>query len=180
MSDTRRFTISKLDSARRQLETAVYLYFKNGDEVSIHTLTAAAYNILRGLSSAHGKTEMFVKDRFFEWVKPGMEKLVRDKLNEAENFFKHADKDPEGLLEFAPFQTEVFLLDACSQYQTITGEVFPVFKLYELWFLLHNTTAFNLPPEAEALVHSLGPELVSQPRPKFLQELLPLMLSQRA
>src|SRR6516165_1324431 len=34
--------INKLDSARRQLITAIRIYFTNGDEVSTHTLTAAA------------------------------------------------------------------------------------------------------------------------------------------
>jgi hypothetical protein len=43
----REFKVSKLDAAKRQLETVIRLYFSNGDPVSIHTLTAAAYNVLR-------------------------------------------------------------------------------------------------------------------------------------
>lgn len=32
--------LGKLEAARRQLETAIRLYFEHGDEVSIHTLAA--------------------------------------------------------------------------------------------------------------------------------------------
>ncbi len=35
--------ISKLDAARRQLITAIRLYFNHGDIVSVHTLSAAAF-----------------------------------------------------------------------------------------------------------------------------------------
>jgi hypothetical protein len=45
---------SKLDVALRQLETAVTLYFHSADPVSIHTLTAAAYNVLRDLKTHRG------------------------------------------------------------------------------------------------------------------------------
>jgi hypothetical protein len=31
------FKVSKLDAAKRQLETAIRLYFSDGDPVSIHT-----------------------------------------------------------------------------------------------------------------------------------------------
>jgi len=34
--------LSKFEAARRQLETAIKLYFADGDEVSIHALAAAA------------------------------------------------------------------------------------------------------------------------------------------
>ena len=38
--------ISKLDAAKRQLETAVELFFNHKDPVSIHTLTRAVHEIL--------------------------------------------------------------------------------------------------------------------------------------
>ena len=46
--------LTKLDAARRQLETAVRLYFHEGDPVSTHTLAAAAYNVLRALNKRQG------------------------------------------------------------------------------------------------------------------------------
>jgi hypothetical protein len=42
--------ISKLDAAKRQLETAITLYFNSGDWVSIHALAGAAYMIIRDVN----------------------------------------------------------------------------------------------------------------------------------
>jgi hypothetical protein len=42
--------LGKLEAARRQLETAIKLYFADGDEVSIHTLTGAAYPLIRDIN----------------------------------------------------------------------------------------------------------------------------------
>ena len=44
-------TLSKLDVARRQLETAIRLYFYDGDFVSTHTLAAAACKVLNDLTT---------------------------------------------------------------------------------------------------------------------------------
>jgi len=42
--------ISKLDAARRQLATAITLWFEDRDPVSIHTLVFAAYEIIHAVS----------------------------------------------------------------------------------------------------------------------------------
>ncbi len=47
-------TVTKLDAARRQLHTAIRLFFANEDMVSVHTLTRASHEILRTLLSAKG------------------------------------------------------------------------------------------------------------------------------
>ena len=46
--------LSKLEAARRQLETAIKLYFEYGDEVSIHALAAAAYSLIRDINEHRG------------------------------------------------------------------------------------------------------------------------------
>jgi hypothetical protein len=43
-------TVTKLDAARRQLQTAIRLWFQDADPVSIHTLAAAAYEIIHAVS----------------------------------------------------------------------------------------------------------------------------------
>jgi hypothetical protein len=47
MSAPTELHISKLDAAKRQLEVAIRLYFAWGDPVAIHTLAAAAINLLK-------------------------------------------------------------------------------------------------------------------------------------
>jgi hypothetical protein len=105
-------TISKLDAAKRQLEIAIRLYFSDGDPVSIHTLTAAAYNIIHDISIKRDAGSMFVKDMIFDYVKPEYQEVIRQSVNKAENFFKHADRDHEASLDFNPDQSETYILDA--------------------------------------------------------------------
>jgi hypothetical protein len=47
--------VSKSDVARSQLETAIQLWFADGDPVSIHTLAVAAHDCLHTLSKLTGK-----------------------------------------------------------------------------------------------------------------------------
>jgi hypothetical protein len=115
-------TISKLDAARRQLETAIRLYFHQGDPVSIHTLVAAAYNVIRDINKHRGGSKMVMKEQLFEFVKPEKRGEFHDLLNQAENFFKHADRDHDATLEFSPKEAEMLLWDACSKYWELTGE----------------------------------------------------------
>lgn len=48
-------TISKSTAATRQLNTAIYMFFDNKDDISIHTLAGAAGEILRTLVKIRGK-----------------------------------------------------------------------------------------------------------------------------
>jgi hypothetical protein len=131
MTDKVVVKLSKLDVARRQLETAIRLYFSMGDPVSIHTLTSAAYQVLRDLNKAHAWAPM-LKDALPELVRQEDRDAVTKKLNEAVNFFKHADRDRAEVLEFKQEQTELFLFDACQKYRLLTSEAVPVLLLRAL------------------------------------------------
>ena len=43
-------TVTKLEAASRQLDTAIRLFFSGGDAVSIHTLAAAAFNVFADIA----------------------------------------------------------------------------------------------------------------------------------
>ena len=81
--------ISKLDAARRELESAIRLYFAHGDPVSIHTLAAAAYAVIDDLVAKRGGPLGF-QDLLLKFVRPEGVEIARQKLKEAQNFFKHA------------------------------------------------------------------------------------------
>jgi hypothetical protein len=139
--------ISKLDAARRQLETAIRLYFHTGDPVSIHTLTAAAYQIIRNINQARGGEKRLQKDQILELAKPEFRAELIRKMNAAENFFKHADKDPNVLLEFNPAQTDIMIQDALECFFHLTGEQTPLMSTYKAWFMATRADLFNLSPE---------------------------------
>jgi hypothetical protein len=142
--------ISKLDSAKRQLEIAIKLYFHFDDPVSIHTLTAAAYNVLRDINKDRGNDPVLVKEWLVKYlIKPEKQKEFIKLTNEAENFFKHADTDAEETYTFRPRQTEILLWEAVEIYQRLTGEITPLIHLYRGWFMMHNLHIFDGMPEPD-------------------------------
>jgi len=136
--------VSKLDAARRQLETAIRLYFNDSDPVSIHTLTAAAYNLLRDINRDAGGPKLIIKEELVERVVPEYQKEVRRNLNEAENFFKHADKDPKAVLEFSPTLTELMIWESCSAYFQLSNEQLVLAKVFNGWYVVNNPDLFRL------------------------------------
>ncbi len=132
-----RILISKLDSARRQLETAIKLFFANGDFISIHALSYAAYTITRNLCDQMDKPESFTK-----WMHDNVSKAEHEGLtkavNAAGNFFKHADRDPKTILEYIPGQYEIFLVFAVKQYEAITHEMTQPMSVFKIWHLTHH------------------------------------------
>ena len=110
--------VTKLEVARDQLDAAIELFFLSDNTIAVHTLTAAAYNVLRDLAKRDGSEFPFIKSGFIDTLKEFEKGKVMSFLNAPENFFKHADRDPEGVLEFDPELTELLLMDACSYFKT--------------------------------------------------------------
>src|ERR1700722_16662747 len=108
-----KFKVTKLEASKRQLETAIELWFQDADPVSVHTLTAAARQIVIDLNTKRGGAPMGA-DRMEN--KPKGRKLAHKAIAEAENFFKHADNDPEAVLHFSTEATQFMLLEAVDKY----------------------------------------------------------------
>jgi hypothetical protein len=125
--------ISKLDAARRQLEVAVRLFFLDGDPVAIHTLAGAAGGLLRDLARDQG-LQGGLFDAILEHIRPEKRAEVRADLHEAQNFFKHADRDPGELLRFDTDINSFYLFDVCELYRAVTSERVPLFRLCTLHF----------------------------------------------
>jgi hypothetical protein len=169
--------VTKYDAAKRQLETAVLLYFNEMDPVSIHTLAAAGYNILRDINTKKGGDPMLLKDDAAKLVKPEQLGEFKKKMNEAENFFKHADRDHDKSIKFRPAFSEFFLLGATHKYRDLTSESVPLFQLFDTWHMIINPSIYILPPEIERLRLSIEGDYINDRRMKFLQEVYPLMLN---
>lgn len=165
--------IGKLEAARRQLETAVTLYFNDKDAVSIHTLTAAAHNVLADLRAKQGKGAAETMRALLEaHVKEESKKFLMDRFHEAENFFKHADRDSDKQLLFNTEQTELMLWDALVYYRTLTGEAHPIFLTFNSWFMINHVDLFTLPPQDKEPYLDIARAMRELPKPKFLAEVL--------
>ena len=143
--------VTKLDAARRQLETSLRLYFTDGDVVSIHTLAAAAGQILEDLNKKHGGPEMFLRDTFVARFRPEHQRQIRNTLAAPENFLKHADRDPSETLTLRPGHTELLLMEATYAYQNLTQELPPLFGAFRAWFFLVPGASLVMPAEFERM-----------------------------
>ena len=86
---------TKLDAARRQLETAIRLLFAQDDAVSIHTLAHASFGILKAV--AEHRKERPVLDTADELAAKDGKEFWKG-FNRTGNVFMHADNDPHGVL----------------------------------------------------------------------------------
>lgn len=169
--------VSKLDAARRQLETAVRLYFFHGDPISIHTLASAAAQILHDINKNQRRNPTMFRDVFLKHFLPEQRPVVRKTLATAENFFKHADRDPQAVLNFRVAQTELVLLEAVEAYHRLTSELVPLLAVYYSWFMIEAGKEFVLPAEAEALRRKARHTFTTASRQAFLSDALPIALS---
>jgi len=135
--DSTPIKITKLEAARRQLVTAIRIYFANGDPVSIHTLAAAAFGILDDLDN-HGASTGTIFDQIATRITPEYVDSFREALRRPQNFFKHADRDPENILEFRPGSAGVIIWAACEKYCELTKEELLETAAFHRWILIRN------------------------------------------
>src|SRR5258708_3951444 len=103
--------MGKFEAARRQLRTAISLWFSSGDPVAIHTLAFAAYEVIHAVSE---KRDPNRRDLLFDTA------LIKDEhrrdwnqlVRREANFFKHADRDGDSVIDFNPEFAEWFIFFA--------------------------------------------------------------------
>jgi len=113
---TRQFTVSKIEAARRQLESAIQLYFSDGDAISVHTLTAAAHNVLGDVTAQTGTDPIILRGKMLEYVRAPYKRMINAHVNAAEDFFKQADPDDRTTLDFNLDAAELMIMDACFKH----------------------------------------------------------------
>jgi hypothetical protein len=109
--------VTKESAARSQLETAIRLWFNDGDPVSIHTLAAAANELLNRVGSKFGKQSPVQK--YIE-ARP---EVVGKRLRKAQNFFKHAYTDLNERLDYDPAHGDLLILDSILLYHALFGSM---------------------------------------------------------
>lgn len=124
--------VNKIEAARRQIETAIKLLFDNCDPVSVHTLAAAGGRILRDICNQK-KTPL--DQAFKAMIRPGKEKEFLAAVNMPANFFKHADKDADAILENVDEEiNELVLFWACGHYSDLGYSLTPPMATLWTWF----------------------------------------------
>jgi hypothetical protein len=103
-------TLTKIDAATRQLNTAIEMWFAEDDVVSTHTLACAAYQLVHDVNASRGGPELIYDSICFkdEFRNKAVQHLRREY-----DFFRHADRIREATIDFDDTHTEPFLLFGC-------------------------------------------------------------------
>jgi hypothetical protein len=142
--------VSKLDAARRQLRTAITLWFGDGDPVATHTLAFASYEILHVVSKKRDPNRMpLIFDTSF--IKDEMRSEINVALKKCAVFFKHGDRDPDGIIEFDPRMTDGFILFAIAALQQCGEDTGDEESAFLLWLHLHDPSLVNAPLDSPPL-----------------------------
>lgn len=112
------------------------------------------------------------------YIKPGFEKKYLKMISEAENFFKHADRDSEATLTFKPEATPFLILDATEVYEDLTSELVPVFKVFSSWMLLQHPEILREEHKSKLSNHQASLDQARQnfTKAEFFAEFLPITM----
>lgn len=142
-------SITKLEAARRQLDSAIRLYISNDDLVAVHTLSRAAFRILYDIYPRKRS------DGFEKSMNDLIERLGWKEFNRLTNFFKHADSDADAAIsDHSRIDTEMGIGFACILYSRIVEKMSAEMKAFDMW--MHAMHPDELPlavdpdPEIEA------------------------------
>jgi hypothetical protein len=126
--------ITKIEAAERQLDAAIRLFFANDDWIAVHTLAAASGRILRDLAEQRGSSAW---ERMNEHIVPEKRNYVWGQFNKAAaNFFKHADRDPDALLEgIDPIVNDHFIQLNCILFNDLQGRITRSMALFLIWYI---------------------------------------------
>ena len=125
--------LTKLDVAHRQLTIAIRLFFDNRDAVSVYSLAANAWEIVdvlctnRDVNSYSREAEGRLPDG------QSLRKLINQPYR---NFFKHADQDPEGMVEgFSDEQNDHLLFIAVEDLLRLEQTKLFECQIFLVWYL---------------------------------------------
>jgi hypothetical protein len=142
-------SIDKLEVARRHLITAIKMFFYDWDVVSLHLIVASAHQILDDISVHRGKKYSIKQTKLIQEME---RKDFIKGINIPQNFFKHANKDPDSQIRFPYRMTPFLLFDAVRMYILLTGNTESYEnKVFLLWFQLRYPDLFTFPNAEEEL-----------------------------
>lgn len=126
--------LTKLEVARRQLATAIDLFFADRDAVSVYSLAANSWEVIDVLCRNAGIESFSIQAR--ENVPASKDLKVNYVNSPHRNFFKHADTDSEKTLPPLPdSQVEGVLFLAVEDYIRLNGRSPVQFQVFQLWYL---------------------------------------------
>lgn len=126
-------TCTKLAAATRQLDEAIALLFAGRDPLGIRTLAAAAHGILSDLVEVKRPGDSWRKS-LIEASSLSMKDALHV-LNAAQNYLKHADRDPNEILSFDEEENDHVIFFATLELGELGGPLSFSMQTFQVWYL---------------------------------------------
>jgi hypothetical protein len=132
--------INKLDAACRQINTAISLWFNDGDTVSIHTLACSAHQIVHDINQQRGNRDLIYDRLLYDSlkIKDEYRREANRFIKHPYNFFKHADNDAFETIEFKPILTELFIMFTSLGLEILGRKPDPIRAAFNIYYGLRN------------------------------------------
>lgn len=136
--------IGKLDAAKRQLDAAIRMFFRNEDMLAIHTVSRAAFRVLFDITKENDAKKA---------LETHIKKVGSQRFNEETNFLKHADQDPATEIDdnFQDF-TEAGIGMAIGLYKSHDSNLSPEMASFLVWSTLMRPGFYDLSDESNKLI----------------------------
>jgi hypothetical protein len=157
--------VTKQDAIRRQLDTAILLWFGGADTVSCHTLACSALKIAEDVGRRFGTRPML-----FEHLPM---KFKNDAIA-AQGFFKHAKNDADSVLDFNHGTTPYHIYDTAQCYKSIYRQLTPLMTTFILRFLLLNPSVGSVELPASLSISFTKDSLAKMSDGEFYAAVFPI------
>jgi hypothetical protein len=145
---------------------AILLYFQDADPLGVQTLAGAAHGIIEDLAR---KQDLQGKGT---GVQSGQRHYVTSMIDNAKNFLKHADRDPDDVLTFNPDWTDFLMFEAIHMYISLAATLKLAHVIFLVWLsskypdvlLLDNTPFGDKAAEFKRLFPKLGDSMAEKKR----------------
>jgi hypothetical protein len=166
--------ITRESAARGQIESAILLWFLDADVASIHTLTIAAQELLHSVGKKRGKP-----CRDVTWIK-SLPKADQKLMRLPQNFFKHANTDPNAQIDYPPTFGDMHLIDDVISYQELYDKLTPIMRLFATRFAVEYLHILPVDETAKQVLMGIQiDDLAELSRSEFLVKCLPRFRKKR-
>lgn len=158
---------SKPQAATRQLDVAIALLFSDYDPLAVRTLAAAAHGVLadlveRKLPGGSWRTKIIEGSGLSKSAAIGV-------LNSAQNFLKHADRDPDAELEIDEEENDHLMFVATLECAELGYPLSIDMQAFQIWYLAAYPDKIGVDTDPVVKSRKAFPGFESLSRPEKLQ-----------
>ena len=155
-------TCSKFEAAPRQLDEAIGLLLADHDPLAVRTLAAAAFGLFADLVE-HLKPNESWRSELIE--SSGLDrKKAFAVIHSAQNFLKHANRDPHEQLSFDETENEELIFIATLDCGELGGPLTTAMQAFQVWYLALNPNKLGADHDFTLRASSAFQELPTKPR----------------